>query len=86
MNVSCPRCYQKLAEGNIREDEAEELIEEHKNIVNIIFKEGITMIKNKTKLKCPKCEYIWEYEGMSYYAKCPRCKRDFKAEDNKEKE
>jgi len=27
------------------------------------------------KIKCPKCDYEWDYKGKSkYYLSCPRCR------------
>ena len=28
-----------------------------------------------TKLKCPKCNYVWDYRKNPYFATCPRCLR-----------
>jgi len=32
-------------------------------------------------LKCPRCNYSWQFKGYSIYAQCPRCYRRFKARD-----
>ena len=29
---------------------------------------------SKIKIKCQKCDYVWDYGGKSeYYVTCPRC-------------
>lgn len=34
-------------------------------------------------MKCPKCEYEWEYKGKSqYWICCPRCKHQQKVNNN----
>ena len=30
------------------------------------------------KVKCPKCNYEWEYKGNRNYACCPKCYRQFR--------
>jgi predicted Zn-ribbon and HTH transcriptional regulator len=35
-----------------------------------------------TQLKCPKCDYDWDYTGQMQTATCPSCKGNVKVEEH----
>ena len=36
------------------------------------------------KIKCPRCDYEWEYKGKMYYCQRPRCRKSIKVLEVKE--
>lgn len=36
-----------------------------------------------SKIRCPKCKYVWSYKGDLAYATCPNCLRKFEIDRKK---
>jgi predicted nucleic acid-binding Zn-ribbon protein len=34
------------------------------------------------KVKCPRCGYVWDYQGKLAVATCPNCLRKFRVGDH----
>ena len=57
----------------------------NKQIPNIAFYDSLRNSNQKAypykrlvlveSVKCPRCEYIWNYKGKMFYATCPRCRK-----------